>query len=144
MISWASLAAGEAARTSAAGGRILHFITPGALDGFAVGALLTGVCLLLVVAPRMQRRARLSARDGVWSARMRHARVRPDYFAAPTDGAAFGSAVPVDGAAFGSTVPVQADAFGSAAPVDRATESDCPAESDRTSSVSAAADGTDS
>jgi hypothetical protein len=64
----------SAAHTSAARGGILHYLTPGVLDGFAVGVLLTGVILLLLVVPRMRRRS------------------RPDYFAGPVDGDGFGAA----------------------------------------------------
>jgi hypothetical protein len=73
MRTWAG-AAVQSAHTSSTGGGILHYITPGVLDGFAVGALLTGLILLLLVVPRMRRRS------------------RPDYFAGPVDGDGFGAA----------------------------------------------------
>lgn len=84
MSTWAAVAAKEAALTSSAGASLLHGITPGAIDGFAVGALLTGSCFLVVAAPRMLRRTRLSGRDGMWGTGTRRIRARHDYFATPT------------------------------------------------------------
>ena len=45
MSTWAAIAAREAAITTSAGATALHGIAPSALDGFAVGALLTVVGL---------------------------------------------------------------------------------------------------
>ncbi len=65
----AALAAKEAAVVSGIGAGLL---APSAVDGFAAGTLLSGICVLMVVGPgRRLRRARpgpapLSARDGVW------------------------------------------------------------------------------
>jgi hypothetical protein len=80
MSTWAAVAAKGAAATSVGAG--ISF-APGALDGFAVGALLTGLCFLVIIAPQMFRRSRLSARPSMWTASSRHARVRPDYYTAP-------------------------------------------------------------
>ena len=87
MSTWAAFAAkGTAmAATTAAGAGASQAIAPGALDGFAAGALLTGMCFLLIVAPRTARRSRLSARRGLWSTAMRRGRERPDYYAEPAD-----------------------------------------------------------
>jgi hypothetical protein len=93
MSTWAAVAARDAALTSSTGTGLLHGVTPGAIDGFAIGALLTGVCFLVLVAPRMLRRSQLRARHGMWAAGMRHARVRGDYFASPGDGADFAAAI---------------------------------------------------
>lgn len=93
MSTWAAVAARDAALTSSTGTGLLHGVTPGAIDGFAIGALLTGVCFLVLVAPRMLRRSQLRARHGMWAAGMRHARVRRDYFASPGDGADFAAAI---------------------------------------------------
>jgi hypothetical protein len=87
MSTWAAFAAkGTAmAATTAAGAGASQAIAPGALDGFAAGALLTGMCFLFIVAPRTAGRSRLSARRSLWSAVVRHRRERPDYYAAPAD-----------------------------------------------------------
>ena len=80
MSTWAVVAAKGAAATSVGSGIGL---APSALDGFAVGALLTGLCFLVIVAPHLIRRSRLSARQRMWTASSRHARVRPAHYAAP-------------------------------------------------------------
>ncbi len=67
------------------GSGILHGIAPGAIDGFAVGALATGACCLVVAAPRLLHRARLSTRDGMWGTGERRSKVQRDYFATPVD-----------------------------------------------------------
>jgi hypothetical protein len=86
MSAWAAVAVKEAAITTSAGAGVLHGIAPGALDGFAAGALLTGVCFLVIVAPRTLRRSRLSARESIWSGNTRHVHGKqPDYFATPAD-----------------------------------------------------------
>jgi hypothetical protein len=85
MSTWAAIAAREAATAASAGTTALHAIAPSALDGFAVGALLTGVCFLIIIAPRAFRRDRLSARQGMWSGSRWHSRVRPDYYATPAE-----------------------------------------------------------
>ena len=95
----AALAAKEALVASGLGPSVLPGVAPSALEGFAVGSLLSGVCFLMVMAPRRVRRAR-------WSAKRRarlpgiDAQQRPeapaqagadagagadDYAAAPTD-----------------------------------------------------------
>jgi hypothetical protein len=68
----------EAVLTTANGG-ILHYISPGALDGFAIGALLSGLILLLMV-PRLMRRAQP---QGMFR----------EYFATPADGGQFAGAL---------------------------------------------------
>jgi hypothetical protein len=59
----AALAAKEALVASGLGSSLLPGIAPSAVDGFAAGTLLSGVCFLLVMAPRHgARRNRLSAK----------------------------------------------------------------------------------
>jgi hypothetical protein len=63
MNSFAALAVKEAAAASGHGTSLLPAIAPSALDGFAVGALLSALCVLLVMVPRhISRRTRQSAR----------------------------------------------------------------------------------
>jgi hypothetical protein len=87
MSTWAAFAVKGAAvvGTGSAGAGITRAIAPGALDGFAVGTLLTGMCFLVIVAPRSLRRARLAARPSLWAASIWRHRTRPDYYAAPAD-----------------------------------------------------------
>jgi hypothetical protein len=85
MSAWAAIAAKDAAATTSLGNGILHGISPGALDGFAVGTMLTGLCFLVIVAPRALRQTRLSARPAVWPSFIRGLRVQRDYYAAPGD-----------------------------------------------------------
>ncbi len=79
MSTFAAVTSRETALISSSG--ILHGITPGALDGFAVGALATAACCLIVAGARLLRRNRLSARDGMWGTGARRSKVRRDYFA---------------------------------------------------------------
>jgi hypothetical protein len=65
--------------TTTANGGILHYFSPGALDGFAIGALLSGL-ILLVMVPRLMRRAQPR---GMFR----------DYFATPNDGGQFAAAL---------------------------------------------------
>jgi len=58
----AALAAKEALVASGLGPSVLPGVAPSALEGFAVGSLLSGVCFLMVMAPRRVRRARWSAK----------------------------------------------------------------------------------
>jgi hypothetical protein len=67
------------ATTTTANGGFLHYLSPGALDGFAVGALLSGLILLIMV-PRLMRRAQPK---GMFR----------DYFATPADGGQFAGAL---------------------------------------------------
>jgi hypothetical protein len=85
MSAWAAIAAKDTAATTSLGNGILHGISPGALDGFAVGTMLTGLCFLVIVAPRALRQTRLSARPAVWPSFIRGLRVQRDYYAAPGD-----------------------------------------------------------
>ncbi len=63
----AALAAKEAAVASGLGASLLPGVASSAVDGFAVGTLLSGMCFLLVIGPRRQRRqARLDARSEGW------------------------------------------------------------------------------
>ncbi len=63
MSGFAALAVKEAAVASGLGSTVLPGIAPSALDGFAVGTLLCGVCFVLVKAPRrISRRSKLAAR----------------------------------------------------------------------------------
>ena len=65
MSGFAALAVKEAAVASGLGTSLLPAIAPSALDGFAVGTLLSALCVLLVMAPRrISRRSRRSARNG--------------------------------------------------------------------------------
>jgi hypothetical protein len=58
----AALAVKEAAVASGHGSSFLPAIAPSALDGFAVGALVSALCVLLVMVPRhIARRSRYSA-----------------------------------------------------------------------------------
>src|SRR5215469_8475271 len=86
MSTWAAIAVkGMAvAATTAAGADAARAIAPGALEGFAAGALLTGLCFLVVVAPKTAR-ARLAPRRDAQPTRLRRARMRPDYYAVPAD-----------------------------------------------------------
>jgi hypothetical protein len=64
----AVLAVKEAAVASGLGTSVLPGIAPSAIDGFAVGTLLSALCILLVMAPRRRsRRSKVSGRDGVWT-----------------------------------------------------------------------------
>lgn len=91
MTTWASATAEQAIHMLIATGGLLRYLTPGAVDGFVLGASLSGLCLLVVVVPRIMHRPGRRAGQ-TWSRGNRHARVRPDYFAAPVDDAAFGPA----------------------------------------------------
>ena len=121
MSTWAAFAAkgAAAAATTAAGAGTAQTITPAALDGFAVGTLLTGMCYLVVVAPRTMRKSRLSAGRSLSSAPLQHSKARPDYYAAPAD--THSTAVAPDLAAPRLEAPVligpALDAFFLAAPV---------------------------
>lgn len=83
MITLAAVTVRETALISGTG--IFHGFAPGAIDGFAVGALATGACCLVIAAARLLHRARLSAKDGMWGTGARRSKVRRDYFAAPVD-----------------------------------------------------------
>jgi hypothetical protein len=86
MSTWAAVAVKEVAFTSSAGASLVHGFAPGAIDGFAVGALATGVCCLVIAAPRVLRRTRLTARDGMWGSGLRRGhKPQRDYFATPVD-----------------------------------------------------------
>jgi hypothetical protein len=78
----AALAAKEAA-VAGLGASLLPGVASSAVDGFAVGTLLSGMCFLLVIGPRRQlRRTRIARRSEVWApsdTRPAHA----DYAAAP-------------------------------------------------------------
>jgi hypothetical protein len=83
MSTLAAVTVRETALLSSTG--LFHGFAPGAIDGFAVGALATGACCLAIAAPRFLHRARLSAKDGMWGTGVRRSKVRRDYFAAPVD-----------------------------------------------------------
>ncbi len=85
MSAWTAIAAKDAAVITSLGNGILHGISPGALDGFAVGTMLTGLCFLVIVAQRSLRRSRLSARPGVWPSFIRRPRIQRDYYAEAAD-----------------------------------------------------------
>jgi hypothetical protein len=66
MNGFAALAAKEAIVASGVGASLLPGIAPSAVDGFAAGTLLSGLCFLMVIAPKHGlRRGRLSARSGM-------------------------------------------------------------------------------
>ncbi len=92
MNGFAALAVKEAAVASGLGASLLP-IAPSAIDGFAVGTLLSGLCLLLVMAPRRisRRRNRQATRNGVW-ANAPHPPVTPDLSAAPSAASTFPAA----------------------------------------------------
>ncbi len=78
MSGFAVLAVKEAAVASGLGTTVLPGIAPSALDGFAVGTLLCGLCLVLVVAPRrLSRRSRRSARGSALTS-VAHNPMTPD------------------------------------------------------------------
>ncbi len=83
MITFAAVMTRETALMSGSG--ILHGIAPGAIDGFAAGALAAGACSLVVAAPRLLHRTRRSARDGMWGNGLRRSKVQRDNFATPLD-----------------------------------------------------------
>jgi hypothetical protein len=85
MSAWAAIEARDAASTTALGNGVLHGISGAAVGGFAIGALLTGLCFLMIVAPRAARQARLSARLGRWPSFVRRPRVQRDYYAEPAE-----------------------------------------------------------
>jgi len=65
MNGFAALAVKEAAVATGHGPSLLPAIAPSALDGFAVGALLSALCVLLVMVTRdISRRSRQPARNG--------------------------------------------------------------------------------
>ncbi len=64
MHTWTIVAAKEAAITTGMGAGIVPTIAPASLDGFAVGALLTGACFLAITTPRRARRSRLRRLPG--------------------------------------------------------------------------------
>lgn len=81
----AALAVKEAV-ASGIGANLLPAIAPSAAEGFAVGALLSGACLLLVLVPRRMRRRRPSASAARRASEV-HAAERSDkseYSPAPT------------------------------------------------------------
>jgi hypothetical protein len=81
MSAWAAIVAREATVTATAGTGLLHSVAPSAIDGFAVGTLLTGLCFIVAVAPRM-RRPRLSGQPDPWPVRTRHgSKTRSDSYA---------------------------------------------------------------
>jgi hypothetical protein len=84
MNGFAALTVNEAAVASGHGAGLLPAIAPSALDGFAVGALLSALCVLLVMVPRhISRRSRQSARTSGW-ANVPHPPVTPYLSAALT------------------------------------------------------------
>ena len=88
MNGFAALAVTPAAHASGIGQGLLPGIAPSLLDGFAVGALLSGACVLLVLASRRGvRRSRLASRDADWT-QVAQAAVNPgylDYLPAPVN-----------------------------------------------------------
>ena len=64
MHTWTIVAAKEAAIATGMGAGIVPTIAPASLDGFAVGALMTGACFLAITTPRRARRSRLRRLPG--------------------------------------------------------------------------------
>jgi hypothetical protein len=64
MHTWAVLAAKEAAIASGLGAGIVPAVGAGSLDGFALGALISGTCILMLTSPRRGRRRGLAAARG--------------------------------------------------------------------------------
>jgi hypothetical protein len=56
MYTWAVLAAKEAAVPSGLGAGIVPAVGAGSLDGFAIGALVSGTCIFMLTSPRHGRR----------------------------------------------------------------------------------------
>ena len=85
MSAWVAIAAKEAATTTSLGSGILHGVPAGALDGFAAGAMLTGLCFLMIVASRSLGRPRLAASLSIWPSFLRRSPAQRDYYAEPRD-----------------------------------------------------------
>lgn len=86
MSGFAALAVKEAAVASGLGTTFLPGVAPSAVEGFAVGTLLSGLCFLLVMAPRRRsrRRGRSARRAGrASSTQTPPSYDRPEYVAAP-------------------------------------------------------------
>jgi hypothetical protein len=64
MNTWAVLAAKQAAIASGLGAGIVPVFGAGSLEGFAIGALMSGTCILLLTSPRRNRRRRPAAAPG--------------------------------------------------------------------------------
>jgi hypothetical protein len=83
----AVLAVKGAAVASGLGASLLPGVAPSAIEGFAVGSLLSGVCLLLVIAPRRILRVRRGQPqledDMQGNAALAPAQVRSDPIPAP-------------------------------------------------------------
>jgi hypothetical protein len=74
----AALAVHDVAVASVAGTSLPAGLTPSVIDGFAAGALLSGLCLLLVMAPRrILRRRRPTVRGAAWAS-AQHQLITPD------------------------------------------------------------------
>lgn len=88
MNGFAALAVTPAAHASGLGQGLLPGIAPSLVDGFAVGALLSGACVLMVLASRRgMRRSRQAVRDGDRT-KVAHVAVNPGHLghaAAPTN-----------------------------------------------------------
>jgi hypothetical protein len=109
MTTWTAVVARDLVVNSGAGATFLHGIAPGEIDGFAVGALMTGAAFVAISAPKLLRKTRLSARPGLLFGGMRHARVEPDYFAAPAGVGYFGAPTDAERVADTSGVPEEAE-----------------------------------
>jgi len=96
MNTWAAIVVREGPASTGVG--LLHYVAPSAIDGFAVGALLTGLCFIVAVAPRLHRQPRLSGQQDPWPVGRRLGRKpQRDYYAVPADSAP--AAEPVSSAA---------------------------------------------
>jgi len=81
MNTWAVLAAKEAAVASGLGAGIVPAVGAGSLDGFALGALMSGTCILMLTSPRRGRRRGLAAAASgraLAAARERHQPAMPE------------------------------------------------------------------
>jgi len=116
MNGFAALAVKEAAVASGLGTSLLP-IAPSAIDGFAVGTLLSGLCLLLVMAPRRisRRRNRQASSNGVW-ANAPHPPVTPDLSAAPSAASIYPAASTFPAASIVPAAPTQPAAANASSP----------------------------
>jgi hypothetical protein len=73
MNTWAVLAAKEAVTVSGLGVGLVPVVGAGSVDGFAIGALISGTCILLLTSPRRGRRGMTAAVGGHALARTRRA-----------------------------------------------------------------------
>jgi len=88
MSAWVAVAANQVAITPSTGIALLHGVSRGAIDGFAVGVLASAACGLLVITLLVMRRGGRSAVDGA-GRRLRHARGKSGRFRAAAEDEVF-------------------------------------------------------